>query len=70
MNSIMRVVTMSDVEDTVSVAAAARRLGLTTEEAYSLVFSKQLESVEAASGRRLVPISAIEHWQATHPVSA
>jgi hypothetical protein len=61
---------MSDVEDTVSVAEAAKRLGLTTDEAYSLVFAKELESIEATSGRRVVPISAIERWQAAHPVSA
>jgi hypothetical protein len=66
----MRTDTMIDVEDTVSVAEAARRLGVTTEEAYSLVFAKQLESVEAASGRRVVPTSAIDRWRAAHPISA
>jgi excisionase family DNA binding protein len=62
-------VTMSDVEETLSVAEAARRLRLTTEETYRLVFSKRLPTVEAASGRRLVPVSAIERWQQEHPVS-
>lgn len=60
---------MADVEETVSIAEAARRLGLTTEEAYAVVFSKQLKSVETASGRRVIPVAAIKRWQGTHPVS-
>jgi len=60
---------MNDVDDTVSVAEAARRLGLSTEEAYELVLARQLESTETSTGRRVVPISAIVRWRGTHPVS-
>ena len=49
--------------DVVSVAEAGRLLGMTTAEAYDLVFTRQLKSVEAPSGRRLVPLSAIEDWK-------
>jgi len=61
---------MTEVEQTVSVAEAARRLGMSTHDAYTLVFAKRLESQEAPSGRRVIPISAIEQWRTTHPVSA
>ena len=61
---------MSDIEDTVSVAEAARRLGISTEEAYELVLSRQLESAETPTGRRVVSIAAIARWRDTHPVSA
>ena len=62
--------TMSDVDDTVSVAEAARRLGISTDAAYKLVFSRQLDSTETSTGRRVVPIAAITRWRDTHPVSA
>jgi hypothetical protein len=61
---------MSDVEDPVSVAEAARRLGISTEKAYELVFARQLDSTETPTGRRVVPIAAIARWRDTHPVSA
>jgi hypothetical protein len=60
---------MTDVEETMSVAEAARRLGMTTHDAYTLVLSRRLESVESPSGRRVIPISAVERWRATRPVS-
>ncbi len=61
---------MSAVEETLSVPEAARRLGLTTGETLTLVFSKELESVEAPTGRRIVPISAIERHRASHQARA
>jgi excisionase family DNA binding protein len=51
---------MADVDDLVSVAEAARRLGITTEQAYELVFSGSLQTVASETGRRLVPAAAIE----------
>jgi excisionase family DNA binding protein len=62
--------TMRGVEQTMSVAEAAERLGVSIQDAYTLVFSKQLKSVEAPSGRRLIPILVVEEWLKTHPVSA
>ena len=61
---------MRKVEETVSIPEAACLLGLTTEEVLNLVFLKELGSVEAPSGRRIVPISAIERWRLAHPVTA
>ena len=63
---------MSDVdpEGTVSVAKAAKLLGMTLEEAYDLVFQQRLATVEAPSGRRVVPVSVIEEWQRDHPIHA
>jgi hypothetical protein len=58
------------MEETVSVPEAARRLGMTTEEAYTLVFLRELRSVEAPSGRRIIPIAAIDRWKSSHPTSA
>jgi excisionase family DNA binding protein len=58
---------MGGVErDPVSVAEAARLLGTTIAQAYDLVFTRQLRSVEAPSGRRLVPRAAIDAWKAAH----
>ena len=57
-------------DDVVSVAKAARLLGMTTAEAYDLVFTRQLKSVAAPSGRRLVPRSAIEDWKQQHTSAA
>jgi excisionase family DNA binding protein len=51
-------------EDVVSVAEAARLLGMTVDEVYELVFTRRLKSVEAPSGRRLVPRAAIDAWKA------
>ena len=51
-------------EDVVSVAEAARLLGMTIDEVYDLVFTRRLASVEAPSGRRLVPRAAIDAWKA------
>jgi hypothetical protein len=62
--------TMVEVEQTMSVAEAAERLGISVQDAYLLVFSKQLKSVEAPSGRRLIPVHVIEEWLRTHQVSA
>lgn len=60
---------MSDVDPqgTVSVSKAAELLGLSVDEAYDLVFSRRLISVEAESGRRVVPLEAIEAWRQRHP---
>ena len=56
--------TMSDVdpEGTVSVARAAELLGMSLDEAYELVFSKRLPTIEAPSGRRVVPLAVVEEW--------
>ena len=59
-----------DPESTVSVAKAAKLLGMSIEEVYDLVFQLRLASVEAPSGRRVVPVSVIEQWQRDHPVHA
>lgn len=61
---------MTAMEDLVSIPEAARQLGITTEEAYDLVFGRQLRSVESESGRRLVPVEAISEWRTQHPVPA
>jgi excisionase family DNA binding protein len=50
-------------QDPVSVAEAARLLGMTIDEVYDLVFTRRLKSVEAPSGRRLVPRAAIDAWK-------
>ncbi len=54
---------MTAMEDLVSIPEAARQLGITTEEAYDLVFGRQLRSVESESGRRLVSDEAISEWR-------
>ena len=59
-----------DPEGTVSVARAAKMLGMTIDEAYDLVFEKRLETVEAPSGRRVVPVAVVEAWQREHPIHA
>lgn len=63
---------MTDVDPhgTVSVAKAAKLLGMTVEEAYHLVLERQLLTIEAPSGRRVVPVSVIEEWQRDHPIHA
>lgn len=58
---------MATMAEPMSVVAAARRLGITTEAAYDLVFRRQLRSVAAPSGRRLVPDEAVEEWLSQHP---
>ena len=64
-------ISMSKVnDDVVSVPEAARRLGMTTAQAYDLVFTHQLKSVAAPSGRRLVPRSAIDEWKKQQQTSA
>jgi hypothetical protein len=35
-----------------------------------LVFQQQLATVEAPSGRRVVPVSVIEEWRRDHPIHA
>jgi excisionase family DNA binding protein len=50
-----------------SVSEAARRLGMTTEACYELVFARRLRTVESDTGRRLVPVDAIEDWLASQP---
>jgi len=57
-------------DDVVSVAKAAKLLGMTTAEAYDLVFTRQLKSVEAPRGRRLVPLSAIDDWKTQNTPAA
>jgi hypothetical protein len=50
-------------EDVVEVWEAAELLGMPIPEAYDLVFSWQLGSVEAPNGRRLVLRTAIDAWK-------
>lgn len=59
-----------DPEGTVSVAKAAKLLGMTLEEAYDLVFQQRLDTIEAPSGRRVVPVGVIENWLRDHPIHA
>lgn len=59
---------MDEVDELLSVPEAARRIGLTTEATYDLLFTRQLPSVESTSGRRLVPADAISEWLVAHPV--
>ena len=47
------------MEQTISVTEAAQRLGITTAEAYRLVFERTLRTVEGPTGRRLVPLDAL-----------
>lgn len=52
---------MADVmEQTVSVTEAAERVGITTAEAYELVFAGTLRTVESPTGRRVVPLDALD----------
>jgi len=55
-----------DPEGTVSVAIAAKELGITTREAVDLVFRRKLKTVAAPSGRRVVPLDVIEEWKRGH----
>ena len=57
-------------EGTVSVVEAAEMLGMTGEEAYQLVFRRELKTVEAPSGRRVVPLEVIEAWKREHRAAA
>jgi hypothetical protein len=59
-----------DPEGTVSVAKAAKLLGMTVEQTYELVFQGRLATVEAPSGRRVVPVTVVEEWQRDHPIHA
>jgi hypothetical protein len=56
--------------DVVSIGRAAELLDMTTREVVDLVFTRQLKSVPAPSGRRLVPLSAIEGWKKQHTSAA
>ena len=47
-------------EQTISVPEAAERLGITTAQAYELVFAGKLRTVESSTGRRVVPLDAID----------
>lgn len=49
---------MSD--QTISVAEAAERLGVTVAEAYELVFAGELRTVAGRTGRRLVLVDTLE----------
>jgi hypothetical protein len=61
---------MSDVDtELLALPEAARRLGLTAEETSALIFTRQLRSVESPTGRRLVPIRAVDDWLASHSTS-
>jgi len=57
-------------EDAVAVWEAAELLDMTIADVYDLVFSRQLASVEAPSGRRLVPRSAVEAWKTAQTARA
>jgi excisionase family DNA binding protein len=50
----------SVTEQTISVTEAAQRLGITTEEAYDLVFARRLRTVGTSTGRRVVPLEALD----------
>lgn len=50
----------SVAEQTISVSEAAERLGITTDEAYELVFARRLRTVATATGRRVVPLEALD----------
>lgn len=52
----------SAMQETISVSEAAERLGITTAEAYELVFARELRTVESPTGRRAVPIQALEEY--------
>lgn len=52
------------MEQTISVTEAAQRLGITTAEAYQLVFARTLRTVEGPTGRRLVPLDALSELSA------
>lgn len=56
--------------DVVSIGRAAELLDMTTREVVDLVFTRQLKSVAAPSGRRLVPRSAIADWKKQHTSAA
>ncbi len=49
--------------ETVSLPEAARRLGLTMAEVWDLVMDRGLRSVAAPSGRRVVPLDALEDYR-------
>jgi hypothetical protein len=51
---------MLDARELLSVPEAARRLGMTTEACYELVFTRRLRTVVSPTGRRLVPVDAVE----------
>ena len=54
---------MSDVmERTISVTEAAERLRMSTAEAYDLVFTQRLRTIESPTGRRVVPIEALHEY--------
>jgi excisionase family DNA binding protein len=54
---------MASVTDqTISVSEAAERLGITTDEAYELVFARTLRTVESSTGRRVVPVAALDEY--------
>jgi excisionase family DNA binding protein len=52
----------SVMQGTISVSEAAERLGITTADAYKLVFARELRTVESPTGRRVVPIEAVEEY--------
>lgn len=57
----MRMAGMADMaEQTISVPEAAERLGITTAEAYELAFARQLRTVKSPTGRRVVPLEALD----------
>lgn len=49
--------------ETVSMPEAARRLGLTMAEVWDLVLDRKLRSVAAPSGRRIIPVDALEDYR-------
>jgi excisionase family DNA binding protein len=53
----------SVAEQTISVSEAAERLGISTEDAYELVFARRLRTVETATGRRVVPVGALDQFR-------
>jgi hypothetical protein len=53
------------MEQTISVTEAAQRLGITTTEAYELVFARRLRTIEGPTGRRLVPLDALTELNAS-----
>lgn len=52
--------TMASMGELLSVAEAARRLEISLDKAYDLVFARDLPTVEGPTGRRLVPAEAVD----------
>lgn len=63
MTDLATVVVVDD-SDTVSVSEAGRRLGITRQAAYWLVWNKRIEAIQADGYGWRIPVAAIEARQA------